>query len=200
MFLIASAVLRLLGAAPLPLVFALLPAAYLGAGLLVALFAAALKWLVVGRYRPRVEPQWSGFVWRTELVTGVYENAAVPWLLHWLAGTPLAGPALRLFGAKIGRRVFMDSTFLTEFDLVRVADDAAVGAQTSLQTHLFEDRVMKMAAVVVGPGATVGSRAVVLYDAEVGAGAELDSLSLVMKGEALPPGGRWRGIPAAPAE
>jgi hypothetical protein len=27
-------------------------------------------------------------------------------------------------------------------------------------------------------------------------GAELDSLSLVMKGESLPAGSRWRGIPA----
>ena len=65
---------------------------------------AALKWLVVGRYRPRVEPQWSHFVWRTELITGLYENVAVPWVLHWLAGTPLMAPALRLFGARIGRR------------------------------------------------------------------------------------------------
>ena len=38
--------------------------------------------------------------------------------------------------------------------------------------------------------------AVVLYDAALERGAELDSLSLLMKGESLPPGSRWRGIPA----
>ena len=150
----------------------------------------------MARYHPRVEPQWSHFVWRTELITGLYENVAIPWLFHWLAGTPLMAPALRLLGTRIGRRVFMETTYLTEFDLVHVGDDAAVGGQASLQTHLFEDRVMKMSTVKVDAECTVGSRAVVLYDAELEQGAELDSLSLVMKGESLPAGSRWRGIPA----
>jgi non-ribosomal peptide synthetase-like protein len=90
----------------------------------------------------------------------------------------------------------MDTTFITEFDLVDIGDDAAIGASTSLQTHLFEDRVMKMSTVKIGAGASVGSRSVVLYDAEVGAGASLDALSLVMKGESLPAESQWRGIPA----
>jgi non-ribosomal peptide synthetase-like protein len=200
MFLIALSIIRLANVVSMWVLFALLPAVYLSAGLAVTLAIALLKWLIIGRYRPRVEPQWSHFVWRTELITGLYENAAVPWLLHWLAGTPLMRPALRTFGARIGKRVFMESHFLTEFDLVQVDDDAAVGGQASLQTHLFEDRVMKMSRVSVGAGAAVGSRAVVLYDAQVGAGAELDSLSLVMKGEALPTGTRWRGIPAMKAD
>jgi carbonic anhydrase/acetyltransferase-like protein (isoleucine patch superfamily) len=35
----------------------------------------------------------------------------------------------------------------------------------------------------------------VLYDAVVGSGCTLDALSLLMKGERLEPGTRWRGIP-----
>lgn len=179
-----------------PLAALLLPAVYLASGLLVTVATAALKWLVVQRYRPRVEPQWSQFVWRTELITALYENVAVPWLIHWLAGTPLMAPALRLFGAHVGRRVYMETTFLTEFDLVHVGDDAAIGESTALQTHLFEDRVMKMSTVTIGPRCTIGSRAVVLYDAELAAEAHLGALSLVMKGESLPAGGLWSGIPA----
>jgi non-ribosomal peptide synthetase-like protein len=196
MFLIALATMHVAEEVSLPVLFLLLPVIYFGSGAVVTAIVAALKWLIVARYRPRVEPQWSHFVWRTELVTGLYENVAIPWLIHWLAGTPLMAPALRLFGARIGRRTFMETTYLTEFDLVHVGDDAAVGGQASLQTHLFEDRVMKMSTVTVGASCTVGSRAVVLYDTELGQGAELDSLSLVMKGESLPAGSRWRGIPA----
>jgi non-ribosomal peptide synthetase-like protein len=195
-FLIALAILELSAELPLPLVFLALPALYFGAGLLVTLVVAVLKWLVMGRYRPRVEPQWSHFVWRTELITGLYENAAVPWLLHWLAGTPLMAWGLRLFGARVGRRAYVETSFLTEFDLVSVGDNAAVAGQAALQTHLFEDRVMKMSTVMIGPDCTVGPRAVVLYDSKLEAGAELDSLSLAMKGEQLPAGSRWRGIPA----
>jgi non-ribosomal peptide synthetase-like protein len=187
-------------ALPAGAVVALLPATYFGGALLVTGVVAALKWLVVGRYRPRVVPLWSHFVWRTELITALYESVAVPWLLRWCTGTPWLPALLRLFGARFGRRVYLETTSLTEFDLVRVGDDVAVGGLTLLQTHLFEDRVMKMSAVALGAGCTVGTRSVVLYDAEVGAGAELDALSLVMKGETLPPATRWRGIPARPEE
>ncbi len=200
LFLAASAGLAVLASTSAWLLVAALPAVFLGVGLLLTLVTAALKWLVVGRYRPRVEPQWSHFVWRTEFITGLYEGVAVPWLLQGLAGTPMMAPVLRLFGARVGRRAFMETTFLTEFDLVRVGDDAEVGEMTSLQTHLFEDRVMKMSTVTIGAGATVGSRAVVLYDAELADGASLDSLSLAMKGESMPAGTRWRGIPARPVD
>jgi non-ribosomal peptide synthetase-like protein len=143
-----------------------------------------------------VEPLWSVFVRRSELITALYEAVAVPSLVGLLTGTPWIAPVLRLFGAHIGRRVWLDTTYLTEFDLVEVGDDAAIGDTTSLQTHLFEDRVMKMSTVKIGAASSVGSRSVVLYDAEVGPGATLDSLSLAMKGETLPAGSRWRGIPA----
>lgn len=125
-----------------PLVLLLLtPLLIMGIGAATTLLIALLKWIIVGRYRPRVEPLWSVFVRRSELITGLYEGAAVPLFVGSLTGTPWVAPALRLFGAKIGRRVWLDTTYLTEFDLVEVGDDAAVGDTTSLQTHLFEDRV-----------------------------------------------------------
>ncbi|WP_347057292.1 Pls/PosA family non-ribosomal peptide synthetase [Blastococcus sp. HT6-30] len=162
----------------------------------VVVLVAALKWLLVGRYKPRVRPLWSGFVRRTEFVTGIYEAAAVPALLTWLTGTPLLGPALRLYGTQVGRRSLIDTTYLTEFDLVRLGDDVAVGAGASLQTHLFEDRVMKMGYVTLRDRASVGAKSVVLYDSAVEEEATLEPLSLVMKGESLPPGTTWSGIPA----
>jgi non-ribosomal peptide synthetase-like protein len=153
----------------------------------------------VGRYRQRVEPLWDNFVRRSEFVTGVYESAAVPALIGGLVGTPLIGPVLRLFGAQIGRRTYIGTTYLTEFDLVHIGDDAAVSTDVSLQTHLFEDRVMKMSHVEILPGASVGARSIVLYDTTVGAGASVDALSLVMKGEQLLPHTAWRGIPVRSA-
>jgi non-ribosomal peptide synthetase-like protein len=174
----------------------LLPAVYLASALLGYLMVVALKWLVVGRYRPRVAPMWSHFVWRSELITALYESSAVPALLNVFTGTPFLAPLLRLLGVKMGRRAFVETTYMTEFDLVEVGDDAAIGATTSLQTHLFEDRVMKMSTVKVGAGCAVGPRAVVLYDSELEPGAELDALSLVMKGETIPATTTWRGIPA----
>jgi non-ribosomal peptide synthetase-like protein len=174
----------------------LLPLVMVGIGLASTLLVVLLKWLIVGKYRTRVEPLWSVFVRRSELITGLYESVAVPAMLNWLTGTPWVAPLMRLFGIKIGKRVWMATTFITEFDLVHIGDDASIGGSTSLQTHLFEDRVMKMSTIKIGQGVSVGPRSVVLYDTEIGAGASLDALSLVMKGESLPAGSHWRGIPA----
>ncbi len=174
-FLFGMLLLGFVGSAHPLLLTALLPGIFLlGAGA-ATLLVAALKWLVVGRYGPRVEPMWSFFVWRTELITALYENVAVPWLLRWFTGTPLLAPLLGLFGARIGSRVYLETTFLTEFDLVHVGADTMIGGMTSLQTHLFEDRVMKMSTVAIGPGCTVGPRSVVLYDAELAADSNLEA-------------------------
>jgi non-ribosomal peptide synthetase-like protein len=168
----------------------------MGAMLAVIAYCVVVKRLVIGRYRPRVEPLWSLFVRRTEFVTGLFEAAAVPAGVGTLVGTPFLPPVLRLFGARIGRRTWIGTTFLTEFDLVEVGDDAAIGTNVSLQTHLFEDRVMKMSRVTVRSGTSLGTRAIVLYDTVVGEDVRLGALSLVMKGERLTPGTSWRGLPA----
>jgi non-ribosomal peptide synthetase-like protein len=190
---------RLSGAGSSIAVIALLPALYLASAVMATLLVALLKWTIIGRYRPRVEPLWAPFVRRSELITGLYESVAVPALGNLLTGTPWIAPFLRLFGARIGRRVHLDTTFLSEFDLVQVEDDAAIARACSLQTHLFEDRVMKMSTVHVGAGCTIGPRSVVLYDSSLEPGASLDALSLVMKGESLPAETRWTGIPAQPS-
>ncbi len=183
---------------PAWLTVAATPLVALGFSVLTVLVVAGMKWLLLGRYRPRVEALWSGFVRRTEFMTGIYEATAVPVLLQTLTGTPMLAPMLRLFGVTVGRRVLLDTTYLTEFDLVHLGDDVAVGAHVSLQTHLFEDRVMKMGRVRLEEGSSMGVRGIVLYGATLGSHAELAPLSLVMKGEYIPPGTRWIGIPARP--
>ena len=174
----------------------LLPLLLLASGIALTVIVVCIKRILVGPYGPLVRPLWSTFVRRTELVTGLYETVVVPSLLSLLTGTPFAAPVLRALGANIGRRCYLETTFLTEFDLVNLGDDCVVGMACSLQTHLFEDRVMKMSHLRVGNGCSVGPRAVVLYDSVLEDDVKLDALSLVMKGETLPAGSRWCGAPA----
>ncbi len=65
------------------------------------------------------------------------------------------------------------------------------------QTHLFEDRIMRIGRVNVGPHATLGTRSTVLYDASVEAHCRLGPLTLLAKGEHLPPNTAWEGSPAS---
>ncbi|SHF89500.1 Pls/PosA family non-ribosomal peptide synthetase [Streptoalloteichus hindustanus] len=179
-------------------VLLLAPLLWWGAGLLNTLEVVLLKWIIMGRYRPRTEPYWGLWVRGTEFITGLYQSVVLRSLLGQFWGTPWAAPILRLFGTKIGKRVWLNGGSVTEFDLVQVGNDAMVGEFSDLQTHLFEDRVMKMSWVRVEDGATVGTASVVLYDSVVKRDTYLDAFSLAMKGETLPEGTRWRGIPARP--
>jgi non-ribosomal peptide synthetase-like protein len=90
----------------------------------------------------------------------------------------------------------MDSGKITEFDLVDVGDDAALNQGCTIQTHLFEDRVMKISNIQIGRRCSVGGMAVVLYDSRMEEGSALNDLSLLMKGEDLPADTFWEGIPA----
>ncbi|GAC1431830.1 MAG: non-ribosomal peptide synthetase [Chloroflexota bacterium] len=164
--------------------------------LLMALVVVALKWGLVGRYRPRIDALWTPFVWRSELATGLYEAVAMPLLADLLLGTPFIAWYLRLLGAKIGKRTYVESPNMTEFDLVTVGDEAMLGHDCTIQTHLFEDRIFKMDRLTIGPGCAVGARSVMLYGTTMGAGTELGPLSLMMKGESFPAATRWAGIPA----
>jgi non-ribosomal peptide synthetase-like protein len=174
----------------------LFPVFYFLAGVAAAVFTIGIKWLLVGRYRPSTWPLWCTFVWRSELVNALHESLAGAFLMEMLAGTPLLCWYFRLMGMKVGRRVYMDTSEFTEFDLVTVGDDTALNIEATIQTHLFEDRVMKMSGVEIGARCSVGACAVVLYDTKMEDEAVIEELSLVMKGECLPAGTRWHGTPA----
>ncbi|ELQ17605.1 amino acid adenylation [Pseudomonas fluorescens BRIP34879] len=163
------------------------------------LLVAALKWLVLGRYRKRCEAMWTPFVWLSEGITSLYEGMAAPNFMSYLRGTPWLPLAFRGLGCRIGRGVYMDTTDITEFDCVSIGDHSELNAGACPQTHLFEDRVMKIDRVLIGARVYMGPRSAVLYSAEVGDGARLGPLTLVMKGESIPACSSWVGCPAAPA-
>jgi len=175
------------------------PLLYAAACLIFVSVAMALKWLLMGRYRPLERPLWSGFVWRTELVTALHDFFVGPLLLEALRGTPFLAWYFRMMGTRVGRRVFFDTVQISEFDLVQIGDEACLNGDATLQSHLFEDRVMKMSHVVVGTHCVVGAESLVLYDTQMHTGSRLGGLSLLMKGEILPFDSDWEGSPARKA-
>jgi non-ribosomal peptide synthetase-like protein len=173
----------------------LLPALFAACCAAVILAVVPVKWIVAGRYRPFQKPFWSAFVWRLEFVNALFEFLATPIGLEALRGTPLLPWYLRLLGCRIGSGVYIDSTGFLEFDLVDVGDRAILNKDCILQTHLFEDRVLKGSGLRIGSECEIGAHSVVLYDTEMKDGARLGPLSLVMKGEILPTGRVWVGSP-----
>ncbi len=171
----------------------LLPLLVLGATLATLALPVVLKWLLVGRYRAGQQYLWSFWMWRMETVYDV-EIAVNSDYGPLLNGTPWLPLYYRLMGARIGRQVCILGGLVLEGDLTTLGDHASL--EGVLQTHLFEDRVMKLGTVDVEAGASIGTEAYVLYDSHVGAGASLSDLSLCMKQETFLPGRRYRGLPA----
>jgi non-ribosomal peptide synthetase-like protein len=158
-----------------------------------------LRHVFMPRFKPVVKPLWCAHVWFNEVVNAAYEAVAGA-LLAPLLGTPYVAWFLRHLGCKIGKWVFLETSLMSEFDLITIGDRASLNLGSTIQPHLFEDRVMKADTIDIGEYCSVGNMAVVLYGTRMEEGAALQSLSVLMKGEALPPWSRWHGIPSQPYE
>jgi non-ribosomal peptide synthetase-like protein len=167
--------------------------------ILMAVVCAAMKWIMMGTYKPVMKPMWSWWAMRTEAIAVLYWGLGGKVLFEHLRGTPFLPWFLRLFGAKFGKGVWMNSTDITEFDCIEVGDFCQINAMSALQTHLYEDRVMKVGRVKLGKGVCVGAGSTVLYDTHVGDYAQIGLLTVIMKGENIPANTRWEGAPAVPA-
>ena len=164
--------------------------------ILTAYFTAFVKRILIGRYKPSNKPLWSMFVWKNELVNALCESMVYPSLVALTMGTPFASWFFRLMGVKVGKNVYFETTEITEFDLVSIGDNVCLNHRCTIQTHLFEDRVMKMSHLKIGDNCNVGSMSVVLYDSVMENNCAISALSLVMKGEVIQQGTKWAGSPA----
>ena len=176
---------------------------FLAAGVVIALamiaLSAVVKWVLIGRYKPTMKPMWSFWAMRTEAVAVLYGGLVGKASVEFLRGTPFLPWVLRVYGTKIGKGVWMDLTDLTEFDCIKIGDHCTLNMNSCLQTHLYEDRIMKVGRVEVAEGVHVGWGTTVLYDTKIGAYAQLSGLTMVMKGEQIPAHSSWAGAPAVPA-
>ncbi|BBX44661.1 non-ribosomal peptide synthetase [Mycobacterium cookii] len=170
----------------------------LAASGIAAVVTVAAKWLLVGRIRAGEFPLWSPFVWRNELADTFVETVAAPWFARAASGTPALNVWLRALGAKVGRGAWCESYWLPEADLVTLGRGSTVNRGCVVQTHLFHDRIMRMDAVVLESGSTLGPHGVALPSARLGAGVTVGPASLVVRGDEVPQSTRWQGNPIRP--
>ncbi len=176
------------------------PILYFG-GVLIAIGIIRLsKFLLIGKYKPTIQPLWSRFVWKTETHSSILHDFGSPLFISDLEGTPFMSGLMRFLGAKIGSRSFINTTDWTETDLIQIGEDAAINANAPLQAHLFEDRVMKVGPIKIGERCTVGNYSVILCESELKNDSHVGNLSLVMKGETIPSHTFWAGSPAQSGE
>jgi non-ribosomal peptide synthetase-like protein len=102
-------------------------------------------------------------------------------------------------GARIGRDVWCETLAVTEFDVVTIGDGCAVNRGACIETHLFQDRVLRIGPTEMGVGSTLGPVSAILPDTKLGAGCVVGGRSVVLRGEELPAGTAWHGSPVVSA-
>ncbi len=114
--------------------------------------------------------------------------------------TPIWTFYMRLNGARMGRRVFVNSLEVTDHNLLAFGDDVVVGGDAHLSGHTVERGVLKTAPVRLGRGVTVGVGSVVGIGVVAGDRCQIGALSLVPKFAKLEEGSVYVGIPVRKME
>jgi acetyltransferase-like isoleucine patch superfamily enzyme len=110
-------------------------------------------------------------------------------------GSPIWTAYLRLAGAKLGRRVYVNSLAVTDYNLLEFGDDVVIGGGVHLSGHTVEGGLVKTATVRLGNNVTIGLGSVIEIGVDVGDGCQIGALSFVPKHTRLEAGAVYAGIP-----
>lgn len=114
----------------------------------------------------------------------------------WLRATPVWSLYHRLNGARVGRRVYLNSVTLSDHNLLEFGDDVVVGAGVHLSGHVVEGGMLKTGTVRLERGVTIGVGTMVEIGVSIGEGTQVGALSVVPKRRALEPHATYGGVPA----
>lgn len=109
--------------------------------------------------------------------------------------TPLWTMYMRWNGAQIGRRVFVNSLWVTDHNLIEFGDDVVIGSEVHLSGHTVEFGVVKTGRVRLGDNVMVGVSSIVSIGVEAGPGCQIGALSFLPKFSKLEAGQTYAGIP-----
>jgi acetyltransferase-like isoleucine patch superfamily enzyme len=110
-------------------------------------------------------------------------------------GSPIWTAYLRLNGARIGRRVFVNTLFISDHNLLEFGDDVVIGGEVHLSGHTVEGGVVKTAGVRLGHDVTVGLRSVIEIGVDVGPDSQIGAMSFVPKHTKIPASSVYGGVP-----
>jgi acetyltransferase-like isoleucine patch superfamily enzyme len=115
-------------------------------------------------------------------------------------GTPIWAAHLRLCGARLGKRVYVNSLAVSDYNLITCGDDVVIGADVHMAGHTVERGVVKTAPVRLGDRVTIGLGAIVEIGVEIESDVQVGALSFVPKHTRLAGGRVYVGAPAAPLD
>jgi serine acetyltransferase len=102
---------------------------------------------------------------------------------------------LRLSGAKIGRRVYVNTLAISDHNLLEIGDDVVIGDAVHMSGHTVEAGFLRTGRVRLGSNVTIGLGTVIDIDVVIASRCQIGASSLVPKHSRLEAPGTYAGIP-----
>ncbi len=106
----------------------------------------------------------------------------------------------RLAGCRIGRGVWLTTTFLLDPYLISIGDGTVIGGDAVITAHLFENGVLSLAPIRIGRRCMVGAHALISPGVTIEDGAVVGMRAYVREGRRIPRGSRIASMAGLPAE
>ncbi|MCA9404408.1 MAG: hypothetical protein KC897_11540 [Candidatus Omnitrophica bacterium] len=110
--------------------------------------------------------------------------------------TPFANLLFRMLGAKLGKNVAINSSFVFDHSLLEIDDGAVIGGGAIIDAHIFERGKLILRKVKIGKQALIGSHCTLMPGCEIGDKAIISANALLLKDSKVEPRDIWVGIPA----
>nr|BFD86314.1 hypothetical protein StreXyl84_57150 [Streptomyces sp. Xyl84] len=158
-------------------------------------FPVLVKWVLVGRWKPREFPVWSMAYLRFWVVKSLLH--ANPMVLF--VGNPLYVMYLRALGARIGKDVTILSRSVPVCtDLLTIGAGTVIRNDAVFLGYRAYAGAIQTGGITLGRDVFIGEKTVLDIDTAMGDAAQLGHASALYRGRAIPAGERWHGSPAQP--
>jgi hypothetical protein len=101
----------------------------------------------------------------------------------------------QLYGGKFGSNVALSGMLFDPF-MVQLGSDVTIGSEAEICGNVTHQGRISFGRVSIGNGVTIGMKAIIFPDVEIGDNAAVALNSVVMQGSRIPAGETWRGNPA----
>jgi non-ribosomal peptide synthetase-like protein len=170
-----------------------------GIGLFAVLCLApiALKWLVIGRWKPSRIPLWGLHYLRFWFVKTLVRSSP----LMLFTGSPLYTLYLRALGAKIGAGVVVLTRHVPVCtDLLTIGAHSIVRKDAFVNGYRAQTGRIETGRVTLGEHVFIGEGTVLDIDTAIGDRGQLGHSSALHQGRSLPADTHWHGSPAEPTD
>ncbi len=107
--------------------------------------------------------------------------------MDFIKATPFLPLYFRCMGAKVGKRVLINSKDIGDISLLEIGDGAVIGGEVVVIAHIAEQGKLKFKRTRIGRNVTVGLGVVVMPGCEIGDHSVIAARSVLPKNTLVPP-------------